>query len=138
MALVHNEPPSAGGEPGDLDELTGLVESIGQSALLVRARSAERFLLEVPFALPRTIEAADGSLPGVVEGVVDLAFREPDGWVVVDYKTDEVRDPAEMERRLAVYRSQVEVYAECWEALTGEPVKERILYLTAENRTESW
>ena len=43
-----------------------------------------------------------------------------------------------LDRRLAVYRAQVDLYAESWEELTGEPVKERVLYLTARDRTESW
>ncbi|HKY59916.1 MAG TPA: PD-(D/E)XK nuclease family protein, partial [Gemmatimonadota bacterium] len=137
-ALLENGRPSDGGEPEELAELVDLVEAVGRSRLFARARAAERLLSEVPFARPQELEGGDGLLPGVVEGVVDLAFREPDGWVIADYKTDEVADPAEMERRLAIYRAQVDLYAECWEELTGEPVKERILYLTAEDRTESW
>ena len=53
-------------------------------------------------------------------------------------RTLEPETPMQLERRLAVYRAQVDLYAECWEELTGEPVKERVLYLTARDRTESW
>ncbi|MGH7589463.1 MAG: PD-(D/E)XK nuclease family protein, partial [Gemmatimonadota bacterium] len=137
-ALLENGRPSNGGEPEELAELIALVESVVQSPLLARARLAERLLSEVPFALPRPLDGLDGVLPGVVEGVIDLAFREEGGWVIADYKTDDVTDPAELDRRLAVYCAQVDLYAECWEGLTGEPVKERVLYLTAQNRTESW
>jgi len=137
-ALLENGRPSNGGEPDELAELITLVESVVRSPLLARARLAERLLSEVPFALPRPLDGPDRPLPGVVEGVIDLAFREAGGWVIADYKTDEVADPAELDRRLAVYRAQVDLYAECWEGLTGEPVKERVLYLTAQNRTESW
>ncbi|MGH7544344.1 MAG: UvrD-helicase domain-containing protein [Gemmatimonadota bacterium] len=137
-ALLENGRPSDGGEPAELAELIALVESVVRSPLLARARLAERLLSEVPFALPRPLDGPDGALPGVVEGVIDLAFREEGGWVIADYKTDDVTDPAELDRRLAVYRAQVDLYAECWEGLTGEPVKERVLYLTAPNRTESW
>jgi ATP-dependent exoDNAse (exonuclease V) beta subunit len=43
-----------------------------------------------------------------VDGVVDLAFREDDRWVVVDYKTD---DPATMnEDALDRYRRQLALY----------------------------
>jgi ATP-dependent helicase/nuclease subunit A len=76
-------------------------------------------------------------LPTVLEGVIDLAFREPDGWVVADYKTDVGTDPEFAGREIA-YRRQVELYAEAWSALTGDPVKERILFFTAQGRTESW
>jgi ATP-dependent helicase/nuclease subunit A len=139
-ALLENGRPSSDGEPVELDELLALVETVGRSELLSRARAAGQALHEVPFARPRAggANGGDGAPLEIVEGVIDLVFREPDGWVVADYKTDEVPDPAELERRLAVYRAQVDLYAACWQELTGEPVKERILYLTAQNRTESW
>ena len=137
-ALLENGRPSDGGEPEELDEMVALVESVVRSPLLARARRAERLLSEVPFGLPRPLAGQDGPLPGIVEGVIDLAFREEDGWVIADYKTDDLTDAAELDRRLAVYRAQVNLYAECWQELTGEPVKERVLYLTAQDRTESW
>jgi ATP-dependent helicase/nuclease subunit A len=73
----------------------------------------------------------------VLEGVVDLAFREADGWVIADYKTDVGTDP-DFPARKEGYRRQVELYAEAWTRLTGEPVKERVLFYTARGRVESW
>jgi ATP-dependent helicase/nuclease subunit A len=73
----------------------------------------------------------------VLEGVIDLAFREPDGWVVADYKTDVGTDP-DFPTREAAYRRQVELYAEAWARLSGEPVKERVLFFTTQGRVESW
>ena len=73
----------------------------------------------------------------VLEGVIDLAFREPDGWVIADYKTDVGTDP-EFASREAAYRRQVELYAEAWARLSGEPVKERVLFFTTQGRVESW
>ena len=73
----------------------------------------------------------------VLEGVIDLAFREPDGWVVADYKTDVGTDP-DFPSRAAAYRRQVELYAEAWARLSGEPVKERVLFFTTQGRVESW
>ncbi|HET9948585.1 MAG TPA: UvrD-helicase domain-containing protein, partial [Longimicrobiales bacterium] len=85
--------------------------------------------------------AGDGGAPDeplvVLEGVIDLVFREPDGWVVVDYKTDVGTDP-DFGRRRAAYRRQVELYAEAWGRLTGEPVKERALFFTSQGRVERW
>ena len=79
-------------------------------------------------------DAAQGD---VLEGVVDLAFREPDGWVIADYKTDVGTDP-EFAARVEAYRRQVELYAAAWTRLTGEPVKERVLLFTAQGRAEAW
>jgi ATP-dependent exoDNAse (exonuclease V) beta subunit len=66
---------------------------------------------EVPVMLVQD----DGSL---VEGIVDLAFREPEGppeWIVVDYKTD-----LELAGRLVEYEEQVRLYARAVSAATGE------------------
>jgi ATP-dependent helicase/nuclease subunit A len=81
--------------------------------------------------------ADGGPRPAVLEGVIDLAFREQGGWVIADYKTDVGTDP-EFPVRLEAYRRQVDLYAEAWARLTGEPVKERVLYFTSQGRVEAW
>ena len=58
----------------------------------------------------------------LVEGVVDLAFREAGAWTVVDFKTDQELD-AEVER----YRRQVALYAELIARATGEPATPLLL-----------
>jgi ATP-dependent helicase/nuclease subunit A len=50
----------------------------------------------------------------VVEGTLDLAFREGDGWTLVELKTEE----ASAER----HGPQVAAYAEALAAATGLPV----------------
>ncbi|HEY8515121.1 MAG TPA: UvrD-helicase domain-containing protein [Candidatus Binatia bacterium] len=70
---------------------------------------------------PVTLEV-DGVL---VEGVVDVAFREEDptpGWVVVDFKSD-----LEIAGRLDGYRRQVELYARAVARATGEPARAVLL-----------
>ena len=64
---------------------------------------------------PVTMQADDGTL---VEGVVDLAFRDHGTWVVVDFKTDR-----ELEVALDVYRRQVRLYAQMVARATGEPTR---------------
>ncbi len=134
--LVENERPvDVGGAPRELEELLTLVSRVQRSELWARAmRSSQRYP-QVPFAAPRP--AAPGTIPEMIEGVIDLAFREADGWVVADYKTD-VGDDPDFPRRAEAYRRQVELYAECWSALTGDPVKERILVFTAQDREDRW
>ena len=61
----------------------------------------------------------------LVQGIVDCAFREGDGWILVDYKTDRVEDP---EVFVSIYRPQLNWYAEALRELTGRPVKEAWLY----------
>jgi ATP-dependent helicase/nuclease subunit A len=90
-----------------------------------------------------TVSASAAPGPGaagpieVVEGVIDLAFREDDGgWVICDFKTDRVTGP--YADRLALYRRQVDLYAACWERVTGERVKERVLFLTQDGQEVVW
>ena len=64
---------------------------------------------------PVTMRGEDGV---VVEGVVDLAFRDGEAWVVVDFKTDQ-----ELQAGLDVYRRQVQIYAEMVARATGDPAR---------------
>ena len=61
----------------------------------------------------------------LVQGVIDCAFREGDGWILVDYKTDRVEDT---DAFVALYRPQLKWYAEALRELSGLPVKEAWLY----------
>ena len=49
----------------------------------------------------------------IVEGVIDLAFKEDLRWTIVDFKTDEEL------RRLESYRAQVGLYCTALQAATG-------------------
>ena len=67
-------------------------------------------------------------IPGeemLLQGVIDAAFREPDGWVILDYKTDRIEDKSAFVTR---YREQLDLYARALEAISGEKVKEKWLY----------
>jgi len=89
----------------------------------VRAAAASRYWREVYACTP-----IEGRL---LEGYVDLLYREPDGLVVVDYKTAVTSDPAELDRRLEGYRNQGASYALVIGASTGEPVSSvTFLFLT--------
>jgi ATP-dependent helicase/nuclease subunit A len=74
----------------------------------------------------------------LVRGVVDLAFREAGGWVIVDWKTDAARTPAELAERARRYSPQVRLYAGIWARITGEAVAETGLFFTAVNRYVPW
>jgi ATP-dependent exoDNAse (exonuclease V) beta subunit len=54
----------------------------------------------------------------LVEGVVDLAFAEEDGFVVVDFKTDR-----ELEGAVDRYERQLQVYASAISAAMGTPAR---------------
>jgi ATP-dependent helicase/nuclease subunit A len=129
--LLELDRPVEHGEPAELEALMQTAEGVLSHALWRRAREGEPIAAEVPFALER-----EGSQPPTyVEGVIDLAFRESDGWVVVDYKTDRGDDPGFAARRTA-YHAQLRAYANAWERLTGESVKERLLWFVRSGLVE--
>ena len=61
----------------------------------------------------------------ILQGMIDCAFREGDGWILLDYKTDRIRDEQAF---LEEYRPQLEWYAMALRELTGRPVTESWLY----------
>lgn len=135
LLVEHERPLDERGAPAELEELMSLVGRVRASGLWRRAERADMRHPEVPFAVDRPEE--NGGIPRLVEGVIDLAFREADGWVIVDYKTD-VGDDPDFPRRRRAYRRQVDLYAECWEEVTGEPVKEKALLFTTMEKEERW
>ena len=61
----------------------------------------------------------------ILQGMIDCAFRERDGWILLDYKTDRIRDEQAF---VEEYRPQLEWYAVALRELTGMPVYESWLY----------
>ncbi len=57
-----------------------------------------------------------------VEGYIDLLIETPEGLVIIDYKTDTVRNDADVDAKLAHYSLQGATYAVALEAVTGLPV----------------
>ncbi len=129
--LLENERPEVDGEPTELDDLLDTVARVRASTLWARAEAAALRVVEVPFALPLPPTAEHGPRR-VLEGVIDLVFRESDHWVIVDYKSDAGADPA-FHHRLAAYARQIRAYADAWEQMTSQPVGQMLLYFTARN-----
>lgn len=63
----------------------------------------------------------------LVEGYVDLLWREEDGIHVVDYKTDAWWDEASLAEKAAHYRPQLTAYALALERATGSAVVEAVM-----------
>jgi len=71
-----------------------------------------------------------------LEGYVDLVFRDDDGLVVVDYKTDSVEADTRG-ARIVQYRIQAASYALAVAEATGEPVVRTVLcFLDPEGASE--
>ncbi len=111
-----------------------LVKRVTRSALWKRARESGQYLTEVPVHVDLAPE--DAPRLDIVKGVIDLVFREKDGWVIVDYKTDD-RSPKALGDLVGKYRPQIELYRAAWERATKEPVKEAGIYFVRADRYET-
>jgi ATP-dependent exoDNAse (exonuclease V) beta subunit len=104
-----------GASPEEMAAATKAVLSALQHPILVRARASTDVRRECAVQWLRD----DGVL---VEGVLDLAFRESKSWIVVDFKTD-----AELEDRRAAYEAQLDVYVTAVARATGDPASGLLL-----------
>jgi ATP-dependent helicase/nuclease subunit A len=105
-----------GASPGEIEAGAAAAKAALLHPLLRRAAASDKrgeCRREAPILLP----LSDGTM---IEGVIDLAFRElgPEGpaWTVVDFKTD-----VELTERRAKYETQILLYVKAISAATGEP-----------------
>lgn len=111
-----------------------LVADFFRSDLGRRMAKADRLYREQPFSyrLPagevyREAEGGAAQENMLVQGVIDCMFVEPDGIVLVDYKTDRT-EGRNIEEVAAQYDIQIELYARAVAHILGMPVKESYLY----------
>ena len=107
-----------GAPPDEISAATAVVSAALAHPLLAPAREAwraGRCRRETPVGM----QHADGTL---LEGVLDIAWEDDDGWTVVDFKTD-----ADLAAALPAYRRQVALYASAIARTTGRPVRAMLL-----------
>lgn len=118
--MVRNWLTDEGRPSDDLKKVIDFVDVVVRSEMWKRVLQAEEKYFEVPFS-----SLSNGV---VIYGIIDLIFKEPDGWVVVDYKTDNFE--ANLAKKEA-YERQLAMYARHWEKITGNKVKEKRLFRVA-------
>ena len=99
------------------------IRSVTGSDIWKRALKARDTLTEVPYTYLKSMEP----IPVLEPGVMDLVFKETDGWVIVDYKTTS-RPKDALDDLKEHYRPQLEAYREAWERMGCGKVKEIGLY----------
>jgi ATP-dependent helicase/nuclease subunit A len=118
-----------------LEKLVKLFKTpLGQR--MVNAYESKLLKREVPFHME--ISSADiyKSLPTeiyseekiMLQGIIDCYFEENEKIILVDYKTDSVKD-GEVNALIEKYKTQLDYYARALEATLGKQVKESYLYL---------
>lgn len=114
------------------------LEKFLSSDLCERMKKAEqnrKLYREQPFVLGLAANRVEEFFPAtekvLIQGIIDAYFEEEGEIVLVDYKTDAIKEPEDLIER---YETQVEYYREALEKLTGRKVKECILYSFALNK----
>ena len=100
--------------------------------LAKRMAKAERegvLYKEQPFVLGLPADRVNGAFPAdetvLIQGVIDGYFVEEGEIVVLDYKTDAVKEAEELVLR---YKTQMDYYGEALERLEKKKVKEKLIY----------
>lgn len=111
-----------------LDKIQGFFNShIG-----LRMRKSQVIKREVPFVIKKKADEVLSNISGndfiLVQGIIDCYFEEDDEVVIVDYKTDKVKEN-EIEDLVSQYKDQITSYKEAIEKITKKKVKETYLYL---------
>ena len=108
---------------------SGLGARIRRAAAEGKVFRERRFMMEVGASEIYPEAHEDDTV--LIQGVVDLYFEEDGKIVVVDYKTDRVRDASELAAR---YKKQLELYSRALSGGLSKPVTEQILYSLHLNR----
>ena len=127
-ALVSGEPRE--GNPAAA--LARALNAFRESDIWREIHTSDAVYTEVPFGCP----SADDSAGAIVRGVIDLVYRTPDGWRIVDYKSDTVTSRRGVSAIANQHREQVLAYARYWRTITREPVASVGLWLSDVGRYE--
>ncbi|WP_323125812.1 helicase-exonuclease AddAB subunit AddA [Gracilibacillus oryzae] len=102
--------------------------------LLEEENAVER---EIPFSLtlpakevyPAWTDGTDERI--FLQGIIDCLIQTEDGWILLDYKTDQITDQLDetvMEELSSRYKIQVELYAKALEDIWKQPISRKFLY----------
>ena len=85
----------------------------------------QHFMQEVEYEKLFPEDGGDNVEKVILQGIIDAFLMEEDGIILVDYKTDRVKDGEELRNR---YQKQIDLYSEALEQILGKKVKRRVLY----------
>ena len=99
------------------------------SPLGARILSAKALRREFKFSILTDAAVYDAAAAGeevMLQGVVDCFWDEPEGLVILDFKTDRIR--GDLDAKAARYAPQLAAYAAALSRIFQRPVKETLLY----------
>ncbi|MFV2043723.1 MAG: UvrD-helicase domain-containing protein [Anaerolineales bacterium] len=110
-------------------ETTELLERLAAHPLWAEIAQAQEVQREIPF----TSADSEGQ---VRSGQIDLLWRGVQGWKLVDFKTDTLRDEAQLAEAVERHRGQVERYVRSAADILGEEPAGMLCFLDASNRVK--
>ena len=118
------------------EELEKIIQNFKKNDLYRRLKNAEFKYSEVPFttsikpdnSLYEELKSDCEAKSIILSGTIDLVFKEADGWVVVDYKTDCPENRDDYPRLTEVYQKQIDIYRRVWQEISGEKVKQSFIH----------
>lgn len=118
----------AGADTEFLPHALDALQQFRNSEIWTEIRASETVYTEVSFAVS---QAENTPSPcEIIRGVIDLVYRLPEGWKIVDYKTNAVKTDEEVNALCEQTADQVNTYARHWANFTGERVVAKGLWLT--------
>ncbi|RLC43479.1 MAG: hypothetical protein DRH44_04785, partial [Candidatus Coatesbacteria bacterium] len=99
------------------ENIKEMVARILSMPVIERNRETARFIREMPF----TYQYDNGQ---IVSGRIDLVIIDNDELIIVDYKTDSIKEGEWKKRAEDVYKEQMLTYRDAIEASTGKRVRE--------------
>ncbi|MGI5977648.1 MAG: helicase-exonuclease AddAB subunit AddA [Candidatus Limivicinus sp.] len=109
----------------------GAIFKLFSSELGERMRNADKLLREFKFSLLCDAGEIYGRGAGeelLLQGVVDCCMIEKGKLCIIDYKTDRVRNRAELRERVELYTGQIRAYAAALSRIFKMEVSESLLY----------
>ena len=114
-------------EDGAIEEAIEEAVSSNAGGVESNSSSVESDVIIVESHGDRTVDSSVDSTTEkvILQGIIDAFIMEEDGIILVDYKTDRVKDGEELRNR---YQKQIDLYSEALEQILGKKVKRRVLY----------
>jgi ATP-dependent helicase/nuclease subunit A len=111
-----------------VDRATGLLARFRQHPAWEEIISAQERFTELPYTY---------SVKGRLEHrVIDMLYRNTDGWQILDFKTDPILTPSHKAELVRKYAPQVQRYAATAASKLGQPVQGSICFLDDQGKVE--
>ncbi len=108
-------------------EISASMESFWKSPTGILVQKSPRCYPELPFIYK--------TRHGLLKGQLDLVFRSPRGWVILDYKTNRLQSGEVREQAVREYEPQLGLYALAFWKLYGQIPERTLLYFTSGSAT---